>query len=105
MHRRDFRPTMILRPTADGLSRSAQRAPNGGVQAFVDILAGIAHDRFALGYAAPGYDEAGLKRLALAPADGGAAVSPARENVASLRYPLVRFTYIYLSRAPGKKST
>ena len=96
MHRRDFRPTMILRPTADGLSRSAQRAPNGGVQAFVDIIAGVAQDRFAIGYAAPGYDATGVKPLAI---DG---VSPTRENVASLRYPLVRFTYIYLNRAPGK---
>ena len=96
MHRRDFRPTMILRPLADGLSRSAQRAPNGGVQAFVDIIAGVAQDRFAIGYAAPGYDATGVKPLAI---DG---VSPTRENVASLRYPLVRFTYIYLNRAPGK---
>ena len=96
MHGRDFRSTMIVRPMAEGLSRSAQRAPNGGVQAFVDILAGVAQDRFALGYAAPGYDATGLKPLAI----GG--VSPTRENVASLRYPLVRFTYIYVNRAPGK---
>ena len=102
MHRRDFRPTMILRPTADGLSRSAQRAPNGGVQAFGDILAGIARDRFALGYAASGYETTGLKPLALAPTADRAAVAPTRENVASLRYPLVRFTYLYLNRAPGQ---
>jgi phosphate transport system substrate-binding protein len=100
MHGRDFRPTMILRPTADGLARSAQRAPNGGVQAFVDILAGVARDRFALGYAAPGYNPAGVKMLALAA--NAAAVGPTRENVASLRYPLVRFAYLYLNRAPGK---
>jgi len=102
MHRRDFRPTMILRPTADGLSRSAQRAPNGGVQAFVDILAGVARDRFALGYAAPGYDTPGVKMLAVVSTAGGAVVAPTRENVASLRYPLCRFTYIYVNRAPGK---
>ncbi len=102
MHRRDFRPTMILRPTTDGLSRSAQRAPNGGVQAFVDILAGVAQDRFALGYAAPGYDLTGVKMLALAPTAGEVAVSPTRENVVGLGYPLCRFTYIYINRAPGK---
>ncbi|HKB57237.1 MAG TPA: substrate-binding domain-containing protein [Lacunisphaera sp.] len=102
MHGRDFRPTMILRPTADGLSRSAQRAANGGVQAFVDTLAGVAQDRFALGYAAPGYNPAGVKMLALVPGAGVAAVSPTRENVASLRYPLCRFAYLYLDRAPGK---
>lgn len=102
MHRRDFRPTMILRPTAEGLSRSAQRAPNGGVQAFVDILTGVARDRFALGYAAPGYHPDGVKMLALAPADRSAAISPTPENITSLRYPLCRFTYIYINRAPGK---
>jgi phosphate transport system substrate-binding protein len=101
MHGRDFRPTMTLRPATDGLSRSAQRAANGGVQAFVDILAGIAQDRFALGYAAPGYNRAGVKMLALAPAAGIPAASPTPKNVASLRYPLVRFTYLYLNRAPG----
>ena len=102
MHRRDFRPTMTVRPTAEGLSRSAQRASNGGVQAFVDILAGVAQDRLALGYAAPGYDATGVKALAIVPASGAAGVSATRETVASLRYPLVRFTYIYLNRAPGK---
>jgi phosphate transport system substrate-binding protein len=101
MHGRAFRPTLIARPTADGLSRSAQRAANGGVQAFVDILSGVAHDRFALGYVAPGYDATGVKLLSLAPAAGAPALAPTRENVASLRYPLVRFTYLYLNRAPG----
>lgn len=101
MHGRDFRPSMILRPSADGLSRSAQRAANGGVQAFVDILAGVAQDRFALGYAAPGYNPTGVKMLALAPIAGGPAVSPTQKNVANLRYPLVRFAYLYLNRAPG----
>ena len=96
MHRRDFRATMILRPTADGLSRSAQRAPNGSVQAFVDILAGVADDRHALGYAAPGYETSGVKMLAIS------GVRPTRENVANLRYPLTRFAYIYVNRVPGQ---
>jgi len=95
---RDFRSAMNLRPTGDGLSRTAQRAANGSVQAFVDILAGIAADRFAMGYAAPGYDEQGVKRLAI----GTPAVSPSPANVAALRYPLVRFTYLCINRAPGR---
>ena len=102
MHGREFRPTMIVRPAAEPLSRSAQRAPNGGVQAFVDILAGVAADRFAIGYAAPGYETNGVRPLELAPIAGTRAISPTRENVASLRYPLVRFTYLYLNRAPGQ---
>ncbi len=99
---RDFRPGMNLRPTADGLPRTAQRAPNGGVQAFVDILASVAADRFAMGYAAPGYPQKGVKMLAVAPAAGAPAVSPSQRNVATLRYPLVRFTYLCLNRAPGQ---
>ena len=102
MRGRSFRATMIVRPAAEGLSRSAQRAPNGGVQAFVDILAGVAADRFALGYAAPGYDLAGLKVIPLRADHVSPAVSPTREDVAQLRYPLCRFTYLYFNRAPGK---
>ena len=102
MHQRAFRPTLIVRPTAEAPSRSAQRAANGGVQAFVDILAGVGHDRFALGYAAPGYDIAGVKALGIVGTGGGPAVSPSRQNVANLDYPLTRFTYIYINRIPGR---
>jgi phosphate transport system substrate-binding protein len=102
MHGRPFRPTMTVRPTSDGLSRTAQRAPNGGVQAFVDILAAVRADPFAIGYAAPGYDMAGLQTIALRTANGREAIAPTRENVMTLRYPLCRFTYLYLNRPPGK---
>jgi phosphate transport system substrate-binding protein len=102
MHGRDFRSTLVKRPTADSLSRSAQRAPNGGVQAFVDILKGVALDPEAIGYAAPGYDTTGTRMVAIAPHPGSPAVAPTRENVAALRYPLCRFIYLYVNRRPGQ---
>jgi len=102
MHGRDFRPTMIVRPTADPRSRSAQRAPNGGVQAFVDILEGIADDRYAIGYAAPGYPNPKVKMLAVALTPTATPVAPKREAVASRTYPLCRFIYIYVNRAPDR---
>lgn len=102
MHGRNFRPTLVVRPVADPHSRSAQRTPNGGVQAFVDILEGIAHDRYAIGYAAPGYPNPGVKMLAIAPTAAAAPVAPTREAVASRKYPLCRFIYIYVNRVPGR---
>lgn len=102
MHRRNFRPDLVLRPVASDLSRSAQRTPTGGVQAFTDIISGVAGDRYAIGYAAPADAAPGVKRLAVAPGANAAAIDPTPGNVADLSYPLCRFTYIYVNRTPGE---
>ena len=63
----------------------------------------LAQDKFGIAWSimpqAKGI--AGLKPLALAPREGGAAVAPSRASFQSREYPLVRSIYIYLNRKPG----
>ena len=76
--------------------RSTPRPGNGAV------VATVAGNREAIGYAGIGYVNGLVKPLALArdAADGGTAPSVA--NVASGRYPLARAIYIYVNRRPGQ---
>ena len=66
------------------------------------VVATVAGNREAIGYAGIGYVNGLVKPLALArdAADGGTAPSVA--NVASGRYPLARAIYIYVNRRPGQ---
>src|SRR5678809_1657024 len=54
------------------------------------------------GYSGIGYKTSGVKNLALAEKSGGAYSSGSYEDVVSKKYPLARFLYIYVNRAPGK---
>ncbi|MDB6170675.1 MAG: Phosphate transporter substrate-binding protein PhoT family [Verrucomicrobia bacterium] len=101
MHGRAFRSEVIFRPLENDLSRSAQRTSSGGVKAFGDIVAGVAQDPLAIGYAAPRDVTAAVRIVPVARQDGSPAVSPGREQVALMEYPLCRFTYIYINRPPG----
>ncbi len=63
------------------------------------ILAALAGDRFGLAVAS-GPAPAGVKALALAPAEGAPAVGATAENLASRRYPLARAAFAYYNRRP-----
>jgi phosphate transport system substrate-binding protein len=64
------------------------------------VVQGVTEDRFGIGYSGIGYRTSGVKVLKLAEAaeffDGG------YDNVKSGKYPLSRFLYIYVNKAPGK---
>ncbi len=64
------------------------------------VVQGVTEDRFGIGYSGIGYKTSGVKALQLAEKDqffdGGYA------NVTSGKYPLARFLYIYVNKAPGK---
>jgi phosphate transport system substrate-binding protein len=79
-----------------------ERVNQDDVPALDAITTGIASSRYAIGYSGLGSARSGIKVLALAERDGAATVAPTRENVAAHRYPLARFVYIYVNRAPGK---
>jgi phosphate transport system substrate-binding protein len=65
-------------------------------------LAGrVAADRYGIGYSGLAYLDAPVKVIALA-GEGGTAVPPTYENVATANYPLSRLVYLNLNRAPGK---
>jgi len=66
------------------------------------VVQGVTADRFGMGYSGIGYKTSGVKNLALAEKAGGAYSSGSYEDVVSGKYPLHRFLYIYVNRAPGK---
>jgi phosphate transport system substrate-binding protein len=65
------------------------------------VVQGVTEDRYAIGYSGIGYRTSGVKALALS--ETGAAYSDGSyADVVSGKYPLARFLYIYVNRAPGK---
>ncbi len=67
------------------------------------VVQGVTEDRFGVGYSGIGYRTSGVKVLALADKDGGAYSSGSYDDVKSGKYPLNRFLYVYINRAPGKE--
>lgn len=65
------------------------------------VVQGITEDRYGIGYSGIGYRTSGVKVLALS--DKGDAFSAGTyDDVIAGRYPLSRFLYVYVNRAPGK---
>jgi len=59
-------------------------------------------DRYAIGYSGIGYATAGVRAVPLAEKAGAACVEATADNAYSGKYPLSRFLYVYINRAPGK---
>jgi phosphate transport system substrate-binding protein len=66
------------------------------------VVQGITVDRYALGYSGIGYTTAGVRALPLSEKAGGACVEATADNAYAGKYPLARFLYVYINRAPGK---
>jgi phosphate transport system substrate-binding protein len=66
------------------------------------VVQGIAEDQYGIGYSGIGYKTSGVKALAIAKKDGDAFVDTEPEQVYSGKYPLARFLYIYINKAPNK---
>jgi phosphate transport system substrate-binding protein len=66
------------------------------------VVQGVTEDRFGIGYSGIGYRTSGVKSLAIADKDGGAYFDGGYGNVTSGKYPLWRFLYLYVNKAPGK---
>jgi phosphate transport system substrate-binding protein len=64
------------------------------------VVQGVTEDRFGIGYSGIGYKTSGVKVLQLADKDQFFDGSYA--NVTSGKYPLSRFLYLYINKAPGK---
>jgi phosphate transport system substrate-binding protein len=65
------------------------------------VVQGITEDRFGIGYSGIGYKTSGVKNLALS-TDGTTFSGGSYEDVVSGKYPLSRFLFLYVNRAPGK---
>jgi phosphate transport system substrate-binding protein len=66
------------------------------------VVQGITADKFAIGYSGIGYKTSDVKSLQLAAKAGGEFVTDEAANVYSGKYPLARFLYIYVNKAPDK---
>ena len=64
------------------------------------VVQGVTEDRFGIGYSGIGYKTSGVKLVALEGKGGASDGSYA--DVVSGKYPLARFLYVYVNRAPGK---
>jgi phosphate transport system substrate-binding protein len=64
------------------------------------VVQGVTEDRFGVGYSGIGYKTSGVKALSLA--ESTEFFEGSYANVKSGKYPLSRFLYIYINKAPGK---
>ncbi len=65
------------------------------------VVQGITEDKSAIGYSGIGYKTSGVRAVPLA-AKGGQCIDDSAENVISGKYPLARFLYVYVNKAPNK---
>ncbi|CNH34906.1 phosphate ABC transporter substrate-binding protein PstS [Yersinia thracica] len=65
------------------------------------VVQAVAGSLNGMGYASIGFRNSGVKPLLLS-ADGQDYVMPTAENVKAGRYPLSRYLYIYINKAPGQ---
>jgi len=64
------------------------------------VISGVAGDETGIGYSGIGYMTSGVKGLLIA--EKGEPAAPTYENCLNGSYPLARFLYVYVNRAPGK---
>jgi phosphate transport system substrate-binding protein len=66
------------------------------------VVQGVTEDKFAVGYSGIGYRTSGVKPLKLAAKKGGQYFGTDPANVYSGNYPLSRYLYVYVNKAPNK---
>ena len=65
------------------------------------VVQGVGSDLGAIGYSGVGYKTSGVKALKLGKSSGQT-FEPSYENALSGKYPLARFLYIYINKAPNQ---
>jgi phosphate transport system substrate-binding protein len=66
------------------------------------VVQGVTEDKFAVGYSGVGYKTSGVRAVPLAAKPGGEFVEDTAENILSGKYPISRFLYVYVNKAPNK---
>jgi len=66
------------------------------------VVQGVTVDRGAIGYSGIGYATAGVRAVPLSEKRGGKCVEATADNSYSGEYPLARFLFVYINRAPSK---
>jgi len=66
------------------------------------VVQGVTEDRGGIGYSGIGYRTSGVRAIPLAAKSGEPFFEPTFINASSGKYPLARFLYVYVNKAPGK---
>ncbi|MGI9109760.1 MAG: PstS family phosphate ABC transporter substrate-binding protein, partial [Opitutales bacterium] len=66
------------------------------------VVQGVASDLGAIGYSGIGYKTSGVRALPLALGSGTDYVEPSYDNCLNGTYPLARYLYVYVNKAPSK---
>ena len=66
------------------------------------VVQGVTEDLYGIGYSGIGYKTSGVKTLALAKKAGGEYFGTDPETVLSGKYPLSRYLYLYINKAPNQ---
>lgn len=66
------------------------------------VVQGVTEDKLAIGYSGIGYKTSGVRAVPIAAKAGSPFVDDSADNVLSGKYPLARFLYVYVNKAPNK---
>ncbi len=66
------------------------------------VVEGISNDRFGIGYSGMGYKTAGVRIVLLAPIGSTKTYEATADNVYAGTYPISRYLYVYINKAPGQ---
>ena len=66
------------------------------------VVQGVTEDRYGIGYSGIGYITSGVRAVPLAGKKDKTVHAPDMKNVISGKYPLARFLYLYINKAPNQ---
>ena len=66
------------------------------------VVQGVENDLYGIGYSGIGYKTSGVRAVPLAETDKGTFSDGSYADVTGGKYPLWRFLYVYVNKAPGK---
>jgi phosphate transport system substrate-binding protein len=66
------------------------------------VVQGVTEDRFGIGYSGIGYRTSGVKLVPLSATEAGPVSDGSYADVTAGKYPLWRYLYIYINKAPGR---
>ena len=67
-----------------------------------EVVQNVANDKFAIGYSGLGYKTEGVRTVPLAAFYGAQCYDTTAEATYSGKYPVARYLYIYLNKAPDE---
>jgi len=66
------------------------------------VVQGVTVDRYSIGYSGIGYSTAGVRAVPLAAKEGAKCYEASPENAYAGTFPLARFLYVYINKAPNR---